>query len=172
MPPLTDIAPLARALGLAFELAFVLAPPLAAADTPDWKLISETEDPDKTISWYVDLKSIVHDEDYLRAFLRTSWSVPQYAADQTAYQSSTYLNYFDCDARKIAYTANTYFLSEEPAGQPVHSEPEEPVSTLRFQSVVPGSAGERRLDFVCSFRSKNFLTRVTPVTTAVPVSRG
>ncbi len=162
MHPLTDIASLTRALGLGLGLALVLAPPLAAADAPDWKLISETEDPDKVISWYVDLKSIVHDEDYLRAFLRTSWSVPQYAADRTAYQSSTYLNYFDCDARKIAYTANTYFLSEEPAGQPVHSEPEEPVSALRFQSVVPGSAGERRLDFVCAFRSKNFLTKATP----------
>lgn len=140
-------------------LALALLPAAASADAPDWKLISETEDPEKIISWYVDTKSIVHDEDYLRAFLRTSWSVPQYGPDSTAYQSSTYLNYFDCDARKIAYTANTYYQSEEPVGKPVHSEPEQPVSVLRFQSVVPGSAGERRLEFVCKFRSKNFLTQ-------------
>lgn len=144
---------------LTLGLALVLAPPLAGADVPDWKLISETEDPEKIISWYVDLKSIVHDEDYLRAFLRTSWSTPQYGPDQTAYQSSTYLNYFDCDSRKIAYTANAYYSAEEPVGKPVHTEPERPVTALRFQAVIPGSAGERRLEFVCAFRSKNFLTQ-------------
>lgn len=137
----------------------LLALPAPQAAAADWKLISETEDPEKIISWYVDMTSIVHDDDYLRAFLRTSWSVPQYAADRTAYQSSTYLNYFDCDARKIAYTANAYYATAEPEGTPVHQEPEKPVSGLRFQSVVPGSAGEVRLDFVCMFRSKNFLTR-------------
>ena len=141
---------------LRFALLALLSLPATAAE---WKLISETEDPDKVISWYVDMTSIVRDEDYLRAFLRTSWSVPQHAPDGTAYQSSTYLNYFDCDARKIAYTANTYFASEEPNDMPVHREPEKPVSKLKFQSVVPGSAGEMRLDFVCQFRSKNFLTR-------------
>ncbi len=130
--------------------------PAAAAE---WKLISETEDPDKTISWYVDMTSIVRDEDYLRAFLRTTWSVPQFAADQTAYQSTTYMNYFDCDARKIAFTANTYYGTAEPEGAPVHKEPDQPPATLKFQSVIPGSAGETRLDFVCQFRSKNFLTR-------------
>ncbi len=144
---------------LTLALALALTPPLASADAPDWKLISETEDPEKVISWYVDLTSIVHDDDYLRALLRTSWSTPQFGPDQTAYQSSTYLNYFDCDARTIAYTANVYYQSEEPAGKPVHSEPERPVTALRFQSVVPGSAGERRLEFVCGFRSKNFLTQ-------------
>ncbi len=140
-------------------LLTLLALPAPQAAAADWKLISETEDPEKIISWYVDMTSIVHDDDYLRAFLRTSWSVPQYAADRTAYQSSTYLNYFDCDARKIAYTANAYYATAEPEGTPVHQEPEKPVSGLRFQSVVPGSAGEVRLDFVCMFRSKNFLTR-------------
>ena len=140
-------------------LVLALLPTAARADAPDWQLISETEDPEKVISWYVDTKSIVHDDDYLRAFLRTSWSVPQYGPDSTAYQSSTYLNYFDCDARKIAYTANTYYRSEEPVGKPVHREPEQPVTALRFQSVIPGSAGERRLEFVCKFRSKNFLTQ-------------
>ncbi len=148
-------------IALAFALALL---PAAAADTPEWKLISETEDPDKVISWYVDMKSIVHDEDYLRAFLRTSWSMPQYGPDETAYQSSTYLNYFDCDARKIAFTANAYYRAEEPAGTPVHSEPEQPISSLRFQSVIPGSAGERRLEFVCNFRSKNFLTQAAVAT--------
>ncbi len=144
-------------------LALALLPAAASADAPDWKLISETEDPEKVISWYVDTKSIVQDDDYLRAFLRTSWSMPQYGPDSTAYQSSTYLNYFDCDARKIAYTGNAYYRSEEPTGKPVHSEPEQPVSALRFQSVIPGSAGERRLEFVCNYRAKNFLTQAAAV---------
>lgn len=145
-------------------IALILLPSLASADTPDWTLISETEDPDKIISWYVDMNSIVRDDDYVRAFLRTTWSVPQYGPDHTAYQSSTYLNYFDCDARKIAFTANAYFRSPDPVGKPVHREPEAPVDTLRFQSVIPGSAGERRLDFVCRFRSTNFLTQVRALT--------
>lgn len=131
----------------------------AIAETADWKLISETEDDEKVISWYVDMNSIVHEEDYMRAFLRTSWSVPQYAGDQTAYQSSTYLNYIDCDAGRIAFTANAYFSTEEPVGKPVHQEPEKPLAELKFQPVVPGSAGEKRVEFVCLFRSKNFLTR-------------
>lgn len=131
----------------------------AAAEAPDWKLISETEDPEKIISWYVDMNSIVHEDDYMRAFLRTSWSIPQYAPDQTAYQSSTYLNYIDCDAGTIAFTANAYFTAADPVGEPVHQEPEKPLSELKFQSVVPGSAGEKRIEFVCLFRSKNFLTR-------------
>ncbi len=149
----------ALASALACALAVALLPAAARDDAPDWQLISETEDPEKVISWYVDTTSIVHDDDYLRALLRTSWSVPQYGPDSTAYQSSTYLNYFDCDARKIAYTANSYYRSEEPVGKPVHSEPEQPASALRFQSVIPGSAGERRLEFVCNFRSKRFLTQ-------------
>lgn len=147
----TRLVPLWR-----FMLLSMLSLPAAAAD---WKLISETEDPDKIISWYVDMGSIVRDDDYLRAFLRTSWSTPQIAEDGTIYQSSTYLNYFDCDARKIAYTGNTYFAGDEPEGVPVHQESENPVFRLKFQPVVPGSAGAMRLDFVCQYRSKNFLTR-------------
>lgn len=142
---------------LAALVAALLSLP-ATADTPEWKLISETEDPDKVISWYVDMKSIVREDDYLRAFLRTSWSTPQFAPDNTAYQSSTYLNYFDCDARKIAFTANAYFSTVEPVGTPVHEEPEKPLAKLKFQAVIPGSAGDKRLDFVCQFRSTNFLT--------------
>lgn len=125
----------------------------------EWKLISETEDKDKTTSWYVDMLSIVREDDYLRAYLRTSWSVPQYGPDRTPYQSSTYVNYFDCESGKIAYTANTYFLSVEPDGKPVHQEPEQPVTKLKFQRVKPRSAGEARMKFICQFRSKNFLTR-------------
>ncbi len=155
--------PLARPRLLPLLLATLLAWLSQPAAAADWKLISETEDPEKIISWYVDMSSIVRDEDYLRAFLRTTWSVPQLAADGTAYQSSTYLNYFDCDARKIAYTANAYFAGAEPDDQPVHEEPEKPLARLKFQSVVPGSAGAMRLDFVCQFRSKNFLTRAEAV---------
>lgn len=139
-------------------LALALSLPVMA-DAPEWKLISETEDPDKITSWYVDMKSIVREDDYLRAYLRTSWSQPQFGPDQTAYQSSTYLNYFDCDRRMIAYTANTYYSAEEPGGAPVHKEPERPIEKLKFQRVVPGSAGETRLEFVCKYRSKNFMTK-------------
>lgn len=127
----------------------------------EWALISETEDPDKIISWYVDMTSIVHEDDYMRAFLRTSWSAPQYGPDNSSYQSSTYLNYFDCDARKIAFTANTYFASPIPDGTPIHQEAERKLEKLTFQPVIPGSAGESRLEFVCKYRSKNFLTRGT-----------
>jgi len=110
------------------------------------------------INWYVDASSIVRTDDYLRAVLRTSWSAPQYGPDQTAYQSSTYLNYFDCGKRMIAYTGNTYYRNIEPVGLPVHEEPELPLAQLVFQEVTPGSAGETRLDFVCKFRGKQFMT--------------
>lgn len=138
-------------------LALFISLPAASAD---WKLLSETEDPEKITSWYVDAASIVREDDYMRAVLRTSWSSPQFGPDRTAYQSTTYLNYFDCDTRKIAYTANTYFAGIEPMGKPVHTEAERPLEKLKFQPVVPGSAGENRLDFVCQFRSKNFITHL------------
>ena len=144
-------------------LLALLCQPVFSAD---WKLISETEDPEKIISWYVDMTSIVHEEDYMRAYLRTSWSAPQFGPNETAYQSSTYLNYFDCDARKIAYTGNAYFVSTEPEGTPIHQEAERALSKLKFQPVVAGSAGESRLNFVCKFRSKNFLTQVAPASEA------
>ena len=140
-------------------LALTLAVLSCPAWSADWALISETEDPEKITSWYVDMTSIVHEDDYMRAFLRTSWSAPQFGPDKTPYQSSTYLNYFDCDARKIAFTANTYFSSTEPVGKPIHQEAERKLDKLKFQPVVPGSAGESRLQFVCKFRSKNFLTQ-------------
>lgn len=125
----------------------------------EWKLISETEDKEKTVSWYVDMTSIVREEEYLRAFLRTTWSVPQFGPDNTPYQSSTYLNYFDCGSGRIAYTGNAYYRAMEPAGKPLHQETENPVEKLKFQRVKPGSAGEARMKFVCKFHSKNFLTQ-------------
>lgn len=131
---------------------------LASAQAPDWHLISQSGSRDEVINWYVDAASIIRTDQYLRAVLRTSWSVPQYGPDQTAYQSSTYLNYFDCGKRMIAYTGNTYYRSIEPIGHPVHEEPELPLTQLTFQEVRPGSAGETRLDFVCKFRSKQFMT--------------
>jgi len=130
----------------------------AAAQTPDWQLISQSGNRGQVINWYVDARSIVRTDDYLRAVLRTSWSAPQYGPDQTAYQSSTYLNYFDCGKRMIAYTGNTYYRNIEPVGLPVHEEPELPLAQLVFQEVTPGSAGETRLDFVCKFRGKQFMT--------------
>jgi hypothetical protein len=130
----------------------------AAAQTPDWQLISQSRSNNQLVYWYVDASSIVRTDEYLRALLRTSWSAPQYGPDQTAYQSSTYLNYFDCGKRMIAYTGNTYYRNIEPVGLPVHEEPEQPLAQLTFQAVTPGSAGETRLDFVCKFRSKQFMT--------------
>ncbi|MEY3571029.1 MAG: hypothetical protein RIQ85_1149 [Pseudomonadota bacterium] len=141
---------------LASLVIVVLTQPALGAE---WKLISETEDKDKTVSWYVDMTSIVREEEYLRAFLRTTWSVPQYAPDNTPYQSSTYLNYFDCGSGRIAYTGNAYYRAMEPAGKPLHQEAENPVEKLKFQRVRPGSAGEARMKFVCKFHSKNFLTQ-------------
>ena len=130
----------------------------AAAQVPDWQLISQSRSDNQLVNWYVDASSIVRTDEYLRAMLRTSWSAPQYGPDQTAYQSSTYLNYFDCGKRMIAYTGNTYYRNIEPVGLPVHEEPEQPLDQLTFQAVTPGSAGETRLDFVCKFRSKQFMT--------------
>ncbi|MFM8466538.1 MAG: surface-adhesin E family protein [Oxalobacteraceae bacterium] len=144
--------------------ALSLALMFSAASATEWKLISETEDKDKITSWYVDMTSIVREEEYLRAYLRTSWSSPQYGPDKTPYQSSTYVNYFDCDTGRIAYTANTYFASTEPEGKPVHQEPEQPVTKLKFHRAKPGSAGETRLQFVCKFRSKNFNAQRSVVT--------
>lgn len=145
-------------------LSLVFAAAALPAGATDWQLISETGEPGKLVRWYVDMSSIVHEDDYLRAFLRTSWSTPQYAPDNTAYQSSTYINYVDCDTRSIAFTANVYYRSEDPSGTPVHKEPELPLDQLRFQPVRPGSAGDARVTFVCQFRSKNFLTRRTDET--------
>ena len=129
-----------------------------SANTTKWELISKTEDPQKITSWYVDINSIVREDDYMRAVLRTSWSVPQQGPDNTDYQSSTYINYIDCTKNTIAYTGNTYFKDHEPVGQPVHEEPEQPLEKLKFQSVPQGSAGANRVNFVCKFFSKNFMT--------------
>jgi hypothetical protein len=137
----------------------ILAALALPASATEWQLISETKEPGKIISWYVDMSSIVHEDDYMRAFLRTSWSTPQYAPDDTVYQSSTYINYFNCDTHSIAFTGNVYYRSEEPVGKPVHEEPKEALDKLRFQQVKPGSAGDARVEFVCKFRSKNFMTR-------------
>ena len=128
-----------------------------SANTTKWELISKTEDPQKITSWYVDINSIVREDDYMRAVLRTSWSVPQQGPDNTDYQSSTYINYIDCTKNTIAYTGNTYFKDPEPVGQPVHEEPEQPLAKLKFQSVPQGSAGANRVNFVCKFFSKNFM---------------
>lgn len=130
----------------------------AKGSGPKWELISTTNHPDKTISWYVDMTSVVHEDDYMRANLRTSWSTPQYGPNQVIYQSSTYLNYFDCGTGRIAFTNNAYFFSTEPVGPTVHQEEELPLEKLKFQQVVPGSAGATRMEFVCQFRSKNFRT--------------
>ncbi len=129
-----------------------------SANPIKWELISKTEDPQKITSWYVDINSIVREDDYMRAVLRTSWSVPQQGPDNTDYQSSTYINYIDCTKNTIAYTGNTYFRDPEPVGQPVHEEPEQPLAKLQFQSVPQGSAGAKRVNFVCKFFSKNFMT--------------
>ena len=66
-------------------ISLIFATLALPASATEWELISETQEPGKVISWYVDMSSIVHEDDYMRAFLRTSWSTPQYAPDDTVY---------------------------------------------------------------------------------------
>lgn len=145
---------------LAFACFAMALSTTVSAAAPDWKLISQTGQPGEIIFWYVDASSIVRSDRFLRAHLRTSWTRPQIGPDSTPYQSSTYLNYFDCGNRQIAYTGNTYYLTPEPEGTPVHEEPEQPLAKLSFQPVAPGSAGAIRLEFVCKYRDKQILTRL------------
>ena len=120
-----------------------------AAHATEWKLITTSSDLSKITYWYVDPASIVVESNLLQARLRTAWSTMQYGPNNTGYQSTTYLNYIDCERRTIAFTGNTYFSDMESTSEPVYQEDAKPVQTLRFSAVRPGTPGEIRINYLC-----------------------
>ena len=119
------------------------------AQATEWKLITTSSDLSKTTYWYVDPSSIVVESNLLQARLRTAWSTVQYGPNNTGYQSTTYLNFIDCERRTIAFTGNTYFSDMESTREPVYQEDAKPVQTLRFSAVRPGTPGEIRINYLC-----------------------
>ena len=119
------------------------------AHATDWKLITTSSDLSKITYWYVDPASIVVESNLLQARLRTAWSTMQYGPNNTGYQSTTYLNFIDCDRRVIAFTGNTYFSDIESTSAPVYQEDAQPAQTLRFSTVRPGTPGEIRINYLC-----------------------
>lgn len=119
----------------------------------EWNLISTSSDLEKKTYWYVKPASIVVESNLVKARLRTVWSTLQYGPSQIGYQSTTYLNFVDCKHRAIAFTGNTYFYDAESITEPVHQEPELPLSDLRFVLVRPGSSGELRVNYLCNSNS-------------------
>ena len=120
-----------------------------AAQATEWKLITTSSDLSKITYWYVDPASIVVESNVLQARLRTAWSTMQYGPNNTGYQSTTYLNFIDCERRTIAFTGNTYFSDMESTSAPVYQEDAQPVQTLRFSAVRPGTPGELRINYLC-----------------------
>ena len=120
-----------------------------AAQATEWKLITTSSDQSKITYWYVDPASIVMQSNVLQARLRTAWSTPQYGPNNTSYQSTTYLNFIDCERRTIAITGNTYFSNRESTSAPVYQEDAQPVQSLRFSAVRPGTPGELRINYLC-----------------------
>ena len=121
----------------------------AAAQATDWKLITTSSDQSKITYWYVDPASVVVQAHLLQARLRTAWSTMQYGPGNTGYQSTTYLNFIDCERRTIAFTGNTYFSDKESNSAPIYQEDAQPVSALRFSAVRPGTPGEVRVNYLC-----------------------
>jgi hypothetical protein len=119
------------------------------AQATEWKLITTSSDLSKITYWYVDPTSIVVESNLLQARLRTAWSTMQYGPNNTGYQSTTYLNFIDCERRTIAFTGNTYFSDMESTSDPVYQEDAKPVQTLRFSAVRPGTPGEIRINYLC-----------------------
>ena len=120
-----------------------------AAHATEWKLITTSSDLSKITYWYVDPASIVVESNLLQARLRTAWSTMQYGPNNTGYQSTTYMNFIDCERRTIAFTGNTYFSDMESTSAPVYQEDAQPVQTLRFSAVRPGTPGELRINYLC-----------------------
>jgi hypothetical protein len=120
-----------------------------AAHATEWKLITTSSDLSKMTYWYVDPTSVVVQSNVLQARLRTAWSTVQYGPNNTGYQSTTYLNFIDCERRTIAFTGNTYFSDVESTGEPIYQEDAQPVNTLRFSAVRPGTPGELRVNYLC-----------------------
>lgn len=119
------------------------------AQATEWQLITTSSDLSKITYWYVDPASIVIESKLIQARLRTAWSTVQYGPDNTAYQSTTYLNFIDCEKRTIAFTGNTYFSDMESTSTPVYEEQAQPVHRLRFSAVRPGTPGELRVNYLC-----------------------
>ena len=120
-----------------------------AAHATEWKLITTSSDLSKITYWYVDPASIVVESNLLQARLRTAWSTMQYGPNNTGYQSTTYLNFIDCERRTIAFTGNTYFSDMESTSAPVDQEDAQPMQALRFSAVRPGTPGEIRINYLC-----------------------
>jgi len=120
-----------------------------AAHATEWKLITTSSDLSKITYWYVDPASIVVESNLLQARLRTAWSTMQYGPNNTGYQSTTYLNFIDCERRTIAFTGNTYFSDMESTSAPVYQEDAQPMRALRFSAVRPGTPGEIRINYLC-----------------------
>jgi hypothetical protein len=115
----------------------------------EWKLITTSSDLSKITYWYVDPASVIVESKLVQARLRTAWSTVQYGPNNTAYQSTTYLNFIDCERRTIAFTGNTYFSDMESTSAPVYQEDAQPIQALRFSSVRPGTPGEIRINYLC-----------------------
>ena len=120
-----------------------------AAHATEWKLITTSSDLSKITYWYVDPASIVVESNLLQARLRTAWSTMQYGPNNTGYQSTTYLNFIDCERRTIAFTGNTYFSDMESTSAPVYQEDAQPMQALRVSAVRPGTPGEIRINYLC-----------------------
>ena len=120
-----------------------------AAHATEWKLITTSSDLSKITYWYVDPASIVVESNLLQARLRTAWSTMQYGPNNTGYQSTTYMNFIDCERRTIAFTGNTYFSDMESTSAPVYQEYAQTMQALRFSAVRPGTPGEIRINYLC-----------------------
>jgi len=115
----------------------------------DWTLLTTSTDLKKVTYWYVDNSSVVSHSKLVKAQLRTAWSQTQFGPDNTGYLSTTYISYVDCNQRLLAYTANTYFSDFDSTSEPVHQEPELPLTELNFAAARPGTPGEMRINYLC-----------------------
>jgi len=120
-----------------------------AVQAADWTLLTTSTDLKKVTYWYVDNASVVSHSKLVKAQLRTAWSQMQFGPDNTGYLSTTYISYVDCNKRLLAYTANTYFSDFESTSEPVHQEPELPLTELNFAPARAGTPGEMRINYLC-----------------------
>jgi len=120
-----------------------------SAQAADWTLLTTSTDLKKVTYWYVDTSSVVADDKFVKAQLRTAWSQMQFGPDNTGYLSTTYISYVDCSRRLLAYTANTYFSDFDSTSAPVHQEAELPLTELNFSPARAGTPGEMRINYLC-----------------------
>ena len=129
--------------------SFLLWSLALSVQAADWSLLTTSTDLKKVTYWYVDKDSVVAHATLVKAQLRTAWSQMQFGPDNTGYLSSTYISYVDCKRRLLAYTANTYFSDFESTSDPVHQEPELPLTELNFAPARAGTPGEMRINYLC-----------------------